>query len=87
VSLAILSYAGQLGWGFTAECQVVPDLEKLAEAVAWALVDLEVAAGVAPARQPPVAARWSAPSRQAVPQVALGASEAVQAEASPNGGR
>lgn len=87
LSLAILSYAGQLGWGFTAECQVVPDLDTLAEAVASALVDLEVAAGVAPARQPPVAARWSAPSRETGPRVPLGSPEALHAGAGANGGR
>jgi WS/DGAT/MGAT family acyltransferase len=57
LSIAILSYAGQLHWGFTGECQVMPDLERLADAVGSSLLDLEAAAGMSGERRPPRAAR------------------------------
>jgi diacylglycerol O-acyltransferase len=72
LSIAVFSYAGSLHWGFTGECQVMPDLDGLAAAVASSLLDLEARAGVLPSR-PPVSVRWTVP-------VVLGADAA-------NGGR
>jgi hypothetical protein len=57
----VLSYAGHLHWGLTGECQIVPDLERLAEAVEWSLAELETAVGTARTRQPPASVRWSDP--------------------------
>jgi WS/DGAT/MGAT family acyltransferase len=61
LSIAVLSYAGHLHWGLTGECQIVPDLERLAEAVEWSLAELETAVGTARTRQPPASVRWSDP--------------------------
>jgi WS/DGAT/MGAT family acyltransferase len=59
LSIAVLSYAGRLHWGFTGECQIVPDLERLAEAMTWSLAELERAAGVSSERRAPAGVRAS----------------------------
>lgn len=88
LSIAILSYAGRLHWGFTAECQVVPDLDNLVDAVAGSLLDLETAADVAPPRRAPVPARWSAPAgRSSGGGLAPAPPAAMAAESGANGGR
>jgi WS/DGAT/MGAT family acyltransferase len=59
LSIAVLSYAGRLHWGFTGECQIVPDLERLAEAMTWSLAELERAAGASSERRAPAGVRAS----------------------------
>jgi WS/DGAT/MGAT family acyltransferase len=61
LTVAVLSYAGRLHWGFTADCHLVPDLERFAAAVDAAFVELEEAARIpSPRTQPATAAdAWS----------------------------
>ena len=70
LSIAVLSYAGRLHWGFTGECQIIPDLDCLAEAVTASLTDLEAAAGTPRERRPPAGVRWSEPLERRRPRTA-----------------
>jgi diacylglycerol O-acyltransferase len=49
VGIVLFSYAGTLCWGFTADWDLVPDLHELVVAVRDAFVELQTAAGIAPA--------------------------------------
>jgi hypothetical protein len=44
LGVAVFSYADTLGWGFNADCHVVPDVQALADAVGAAFRELSVAA-------------------------------------------
>jgi WS/DGAT/MGAT family acyltransferase len=50
LGVAVLSYAGQLCWGFNADCHVVPDLDAFASALDDAFVELVAASGAEAAR-------------------------------------
>jgi WS/DGAT/MGAT family acyltransferase len=59
LGVAVFSYAGQLCWGFNADCHVVPDLEAFSVALDDAFAELTSASGAAPDRdgaQPPATA-------------------------------
>jgi WS/DGAT/MGAT family acyltransferase len=48
LGVAVLSYAGQLCWGFNADCHVVPDLDAFAGALDDSFAELVAASGAAP---------------------------------------
>jgi WS/DGAT/MGAT family acyltransferase len=46
LSVALMSYAGRLGWGFVGDCHAMADLDRFASAVSAALDELAEKAGV-----------------------------------------
>lgn len=62
LGIALLSYDGQMHWGFTADYELVPDLPLFVEAVAHSFAELAQEAGVKLAsREPPEEAQAAAP--------------------------
>ena len=52
LSVAIFSYRGTLGWGFNADRELVPDLNRFVEATGAAFAELRDVAGVQARREP-----------------------------------
>jgi WS/DGAT/MGAT family acyltransferase len=50
LGVAVFSYAGTLGWGFNADCHVVPDVDELVDATSSAFHELAAAADAAARR-------------------------------------
>ena len=65
IGIAIMSYNGRLGFGLLADFDALPDLDLIAVALQDAVVALERAAGVGPARR--FRARQRPPARRGVP--------------------
>ena len=52
LNITVVSYAGEMGFGFTTACSAVPDAHALSAALYAALVELETASRLAPAAKP-----------------------------------
>jgi hypothetical protein len=61
LGIAVMSYDGHLGFGLLGDYDALPDLEAIAQDLAWAIAELARAAGVRRARKRP--ARNAATSR------------------------